>query len=322
MRNKILAGVLLILALMTAASFAGPKPADSVVIFTGLDTGYAPLYIAELHGFFEKNGVNAKVITFTSGAEAVTAVRSSGAGYVLGGDFPSVKAWVVGDIVGIAPVSWSTANVSMVARAEIKTAADLRGKKIGIVLGSAPQITLVNYLLKNGLSLDDVRQINLTPGDMVPALARNDIQALMWGATVTTPALQAVRGAHYLQRGSAGYGVDRTIVSATKAALQGKPETTLAVLRAFRDGVQYIRSNPADAADAVAKRLKLPAPTVVHDMGLWHYDMAYNQDFVEFMNQEVQTAVRLKILERSVDLKSAFDTKFLTQVDQRLVSAH
>jgi NitT/TauT family transport system substrate-binding protein len=321
MRHKIVAVVALVLALIATIS-ASSKAAEPVIIFTGLDTGYAPLYIAELRGMFEKNGVNAKVITFTSGAEAVTAVRSSGAGYVLGGDFPTVKAWVVGDIFGIAPVSWSTANISIVARADIKSAADLRGKKIGVVVGSAPQITLVNYLLKNGLTLDDVKQVNLTPGDMVPALARDDIHALIWGATVTTPALEAVRGAHYLQRGSAGYGVDRTILAATKTTLQGNPDTTLGVLRAFREAVEYIRSNPTDAADAVAKRLKLPPRTVSDQMGLWHYDMEYNQDFVEFMNLEIQTAVRLHILERAVDLKSSFETKYLGQVDQRLVSAH
>src|SRR4051794_20790907 len=87
---------------------ASEVPLGPVTIFTGLDTGYAPLYVAELQGMFASNGVTVTVQTFTSGAEAVTAVRSAKAGYVLGGDLPSLNAWSVGggDIVGIAPVAW------------------------------------------------------------------------------------------------------------------------------------------------------------------------------------------------------------------------
>ena len=178
------------LAVVGWASLAGAGP---VSIFTGLDTGYAPLYVAELQGLFAAQGVEATVQTFTSGAEAVTAVRSAKAGYVLAGDLPSLRTWQVGDIVGIAPVSWSTANVSIVASKDVRTAADLRGKSIGVVVGSAPHITLVSYLTKNGIPLADVRIVNLTPGDMTPALNRNDIQALVWGATVTDVATRPCR---------------------------------------------------------------------------------------------------------------------------------
>ncbi len=110
--------------------------AQKVQVFVGTDYPFAVAYVADAKGYFKKYGLDATVNTFNTGTDAVLAMRSAKAGYVLAGDLPSVRTWAVGDVVGIAPVTWDDSSLAVLAAPGINTASDLRGKKVSTPLGS------------------------------------------------------------------------------------------------------------------------------------------------------------------------------------------
>jgi NitT/TauT family transport system substrate-binding protein len=65
----------------------------------------------------------------------------------------------------------------LVAENSIKSVADLKGQKVGVSAGSTSQWFLAYVLDQNGLSLDDVEQVDMTSGDAGTAFAAGRIPA-------------------------------------------------------------------------------------------------------------------------------------------------
>ncbi|HEV2016837.1 MAG TPA: ABC transporter substrate-binding protein [Gemmatimonadaceae bacterium] len=311
---------LLIAACSTAAPQPGGKLLGPVSLFTGKDYLPAAAYVAQAEDLFAKNGVEVTHQTFNSGADAITAVRSAKAGFVMAGLLPSMKTWAVGDMIGIAPVGWSTESFSVLAAANIKSPADLVGKKAATVNGSSGQIYLTIYLQGNGLE-GKVEMVNLSPGDMPVALNRGDIAAYMWTQATTDAGLKAVPGAHLLQKGIKGIGNDIAMISAAKTTTQSSPDTVVAVLKALNAANNFIATNPDQAAAIVAKFLGVEQSVARKNMDLEHYTMLYDDEFVKGARADSAIALKLGMISSPLDLKNHIDTTLLRKVDPKLVTA-
>src|SRR5438093_13208435 len=80
----------------------------------------------------------------------------------------------------------------MVVRKEIGKIADLRGKTVAASApGTAPYFTLAWFLKKNGLSVKDVKVVNLEPGPAAQAFIAGQNDAAM----TYEPYLSTVRAA-------------------------------------------------------------------------------------------------------------------------------
>lgn len=62
-------------------------------------------------------------------------------------------------------------------KSEIKDIADLKGKKIGVQLGTSHHVFLLKALLTAGLTLDDVKAVNLAITDAQPAFQTGQLDA-------------------------------------------------------------------------------------------------------------------------------------------------
>src|SRR4029079_5151414 len=134
-RSLQIVGAALAVALVSASAVA-----QKVQVFVGTDYPFAVAYVAAAKNMFAKYGLDATVNTFNTGTDAVLAMRSAKAGYVLAGDLPSAKTWAIGDVIGIAPVTWDDSSLAVLAAPGIEKASDLRGKKISTPLGSTGEI--------------------------------------------------------------------------------------------------------------------------------------------------------------------------------------
>jgi NitT/TauT family transport system substrate-binding protein len=63
----------------------------------------------------------------------------------------------------------------------IESVEDLRGKQIGVTRKSAGEFFLGSFLIFNGLSLEDIKIVDLNPGEIVQAVLAGEIDAaLTW----------------------------------------------------------------------------------------------------------------------------------------------
>src|SRR5437762_6255052 len=147
-------------------------------------------WIAEEAGLFRKYDLAFQLV-YISSAPLVTASILAGDGQVaLSGGVAIIRAFAQGstDLVFIASAK-NTLTHSILAKPEIKTPEDLKGKKLGVSrLGSNSHYFVIQALRKNGMEPSDVNFIQT--GGQVENLAALFSGAVA-AATMTRPA-----GAH------------------------------------------------------------------------------------------------------------------------------
>ena len=133
---------------------------------------------------FEKKKSTPKLVPFPAGPAMLPALAASEIDISWMGEFPVVTGYSNG--MGIEIIMMKridTTNVRLVANAATgaQTVADLKGRKIGVSVGSTSHHHLLRALAQAGLKQDEVTLVNLTPANMPPAYLAGQIDAaLTW----------------------------------------------------------------------------------------------------------------------------------------------
>lgn len=157
--------------------------------------GFLPLYVMKDTGSLEEalaaRGYDIKVnyVEFESGPPENEAFASKQVDVGVMGNVPSISGIANGQqrsIIGIAYNGEKTEAVIVRNDSDITTVEQLKGKKIGLVVGSIAQNYLSVLLESKGLSLPDVEIINLSPGEQQQALETNIVDAVAtWEPTIS-----------------------------------------------------------------------------------------------------------------------------------------
>jgi ABC-type nitrate/sulfonate/bicarbonate transport system substrate-binding protein len=294
----------------------------STQIFSGADPGaFAGLFMADKQGYFSAAGVDATVALFPSGATATEAFLANGTGFVASGDLPALRLWerANGDVVGVLPLMWDDVTFCMIANAEIKSPADLKGKKIATRLGSTGHIYVANYVRMNHLS-GAVEVINLDADTMMPALLRKDIAAFCWSGVVIEQTLVTVPGAHYLNQGSKGYVTNHCLISAERKTLVEQSALSKAVLAAISRGTDDVARDPAKTAQVLGASLKIDPAKIAAILQGVHYSSVYDAKWRTDMFEMSKTAVEIGAMKAPTDLSRLWNAKVAATIDKRFVS--
>ncbi|HNJ84642.1 MAG TPA: ABC transporter substrate-binding protein, partial [Piscinibacter sp.] len=158
-----LAGLAATAAILAAA---GPAAAQETPVAIGISgwTGFAPLTLAKEAGLFKKLGLDVSLKKIPQ-KDRHLAMAS--------GDIQcaatTVETWVVWNANGVAATQIFQLDKSygadgMVVKPSVAKIADLKGKTVAASApGTAPYFTLAWMLKKNGLSVKDVKVVNLEP---------------------------------------------------------------------------------------------------------------------------------------------------------------
>ena len=161
---------------------AGAQAQDLPKVTVGMSgwTGFAPLSLADKAGIFKKNGVEV-TIKFIPQKDRHLAIAS--------GDVQcaatTVETFLVWNANGVpikqvVQLDKSYGADGMVVRNNIARIAELKGKTVAASApGTAPYFTLAWMLKKNGLSVKDVKIVNLEPGPAAQAFVAGQNDAAM-----------------------------------------------------------------------------------------------------------------------------------------------
>jgi sulfonate transport system substrate-binding protein len=170
--------------------------------------------------------------------------------------------------------------------AGIRTAADLRGKKIATSLNSSAHFYIVKTLRGAGLSEKDVTVVGVPPPDMPAALARGDVDAVsIWepAAEMSVQALGAdasiVQGPAYRERFNLNTTAAATADPVRRAAL-------VDLLRSLIRTSQEAQARPESAQRLIAGKLKLPAEIVSTTWNLFRFPASLPDDLLDSMVEQ------------------------------------
>jgi ABC-type nitrate/sulfonate/bicarbonate transport system substrate-binding protein len=249
MRSAALVSLLALQATMTQA-------ADPPTLVVGVQPSMNDIWAGVAINAFEKNGVKLEFQTFTSGPAMFAALQGGAIQMGIGGMTTFYVARVNGQ-----KISWiaTTANLNqsdacMVGpNSSVKSAKDLGGKKIGLVMNSVVNGPLLELLEANHIPKSSVTLQNLAPPAATAALLAGDIDvACLWAPF--TFQIEQKGGKRLLVMGetpSGGWGFSGYAISTAWA--EAHPQAVAGFLKALQEGQEAYAKNKQPAIDAVAK---------------------------------------------------------------------
>lgn len=256
---------------------------DKLPIRIGFQTGdiNVILMYAVNTGLFEKNGLEVKTATFPAGPAMLPALAASEIDIAWMGEFPVVTGYSNGlpiEVLFMERIDKTNVRLSANPAAGISKVADLKGKKLGVAVGSTSHYHTLQALSQNGLTPSDVTIVNLTPANMPPAYTAGQIDA----AFVWEPNIGAIEraGAKSIATTDSLNMITGGVWVARKPFVAQNPETVKRFLTAWRQAQKDYKANPKAVRKYEAVRVNMPAEQF--DL-LIEGQSASNPDFEEIL---------------------------------------
>lgn len=222
-------------------------------------------YVAAQEGFFAQQGLNVKIKIFESGSDVNKAFQ---AGTIQFGSasttaVPSARAAGLPLTMVVAGMNDATSTsydgpLGIIGRADrgiTSQVSSLKGKRIGVLLGSTTEQYLRLYLEKNGMTEKDVTVVNLQVPDHPVSLQQGDVDATAsWEPYVTQEISELGSKAVVVSRGEGllGYTVGMGVLDAT---LRNDRAEVVKFVTAVAEADAFVRKNPQKAAQDAAAYL-------------------------------------------------------------------
>ncbi|MEN6392160.1 MAG: MetQ/NlpA family ABC transporter substrate-binding protein [Syntrophomonas sp.] len=224
------------------------------------DVESIPMIIADKQGFFQKQGVNVKIMPFKSAKDRDSALQAG----QLDGMITDLVAVVFANEGGInlRVISKTDGNIQMLGGKDtgISSLADLKGKSVGLSSNTIMEYTVDRMIATAGLNPEDIQKVAIPQlPNRLEMLNGGKIQACILPDPLAGLAVKG--GARVL------YSTDQTgtlvgAIAFTEKCLKENPDQIKAVFRAYNDAVAYLQNEPpASYIDYVIQQQGFAAET-------------------------------------------------------------
>ena len=242
---------LMVAAMASSALLASVASAQETKVAIGMSgwTGFAPLTLAKEAGIFKKHGLDVTIKKIPQ-KDRHLAIAS--------GDIQcaatTVETWIVWNAAGVATKQLFQLDKSygadgMVVRNDVARIADLKGKTIAASTpGTAPYFTMAWMLKKNGLSVKDVKVVNMEPNPAAQAFVAG--QTGLDAAMTYEPYLSTVRAkpeAGKIIATTLDYPMIMDTVGCTPKFISENPKAVKAMADSYFEALEMIKADPAKA---------------------------------------------------------------------------
>ena len=233
------------------------------------------IWAAEEKGLFRKHGVDVEVIFIGGGgARVVSSLLAGDINFSVGGGEGSIRSQMRGAETVIASSTLTKGLQRILAKPEIKTYQDLKGRKIGITqFGSAAHLVLALMLKKWNMRPDQVQtlQVGSSPA-LLASLDKGGIDA----AVLTLPTFFLAEDKGYRVVGDPMtmdiYYLQNTLES-TRSFLRKNRDQALKFMRGYIEGIAYFKKNKKESLDIMGRKLRIQSS---QERDVRYLEMSYN----------------------------------------------
>jgi NitT/TauT family transport system substrate-binding protein len=232
---------------------------------------YAPLFVAQERGYFRDEGLNVELTPLQGGSDSVVqlaagsfdaAIGGAGAG-LFNAAARGVEFTIVAPMHQERPPIPSPLVISAARADEIKTVADLRGKKVSInATGAATEYWLGQALERAGLTFNDIELSAVAFRDVPAAIESGSLDAAILGEPLVTinedSGLITVLADDFID------GFTSTFLYMGEPLLNERPEAARGFLRAYIRACRDLQGDymTPEIARIVEKYTQVPAAVV------------------------------------------------------------
>ena len=219
---------------------------------------HSALWVAEEKGFLRKNGIDPEVIvTGQGGSAGISALLANDIQIVnSAGDVLVAATLQGGDTVMIAGVV-NKGLQRLVTKPEIKTPADLKGKRIGVTrVGAISHSVLLMILQRWKMTVNDIQVMQLgSSPNMMASMDKGGSD----GAVLTIPSMFVAEDRGYrvlLDMADTDIYYLHTMVASTRQYIKNNRDKVLRFLRGYVEGIAFVKQNKKESIDIVRKKLR------------------------------------------------------------------
>ncbi|MGH8796178.1 MAG: ABC transporter substrate-binding protein [Caldimonas sp.] len=306
------------LAAMLASSLATAQDTKVALAISGW-TGFAPLTLAKEAGLFKKHGLDVTIKKIPQ-KDRHLAIAS--------GDVQcaatTVETWIGWNAAGVTTTQIFQLDKSygadgMVVRPGIMKITDLKGKTVASSPpGTSPYFALAWMLKKNGMSVKDVRVVNLEPQPAANAIlaGTEGVDAAM----TYEPYLSAVRAkpeAGKIIATTLDYPMVMDTLGCTPKFLAENPKAARALADGYFDALAMIKAEPKKSFEIMGADVKQSGEAFEASQKYLRWqDRAANQKFfagehAAFSKEAADLLLEAGIIKAIPDLSKLADTQFI-----------
>jgi NitT/TauT family transport system substrate-binding protein len=292
---------LLAAAALASVPFGAKAQAPTkMTIATGVDPAFSQFYVAKEGGIFEKNGLDVTINTGPSGSAMVPFLVNNQVQAAYGSDLAGViNHQVDNNIVAVADGTYLAKWESVIGR-NIDSLEGLKGKKVGVAMGTGAEIFWRRLLAQRKLDPADFKLVNVEAPEMLAALERGDIDGFAVWEPWPTRTLMAVKNTKVLATADGIYN-NINFVYMNRGWIEQNQATAEKFIKALCEANDVIEKDRPAATKLVAKFLKMPLELATELMPKLEFDMNWKPRSLEAIKDSERLLADQKKLKAPLD---------------------
>ena len=306
-----------------AAGWVLSAPANSQmkarVAWTSFASNMSGTWVAQEEGLFRKNGLEVELVHIPSTSRAIQTLLAGELAYTYMDGRTAVQATLKGADVAIVAGVANRLVFSFMARSEIKTFNDLKGKKIGITrLGSSTHSVTLWVMNRFGLKPDDYQLLQLVD---VPNIFTAMMAGQIDAGALSPPTNFRGRKAgltELIDLSKEGPEYVSVAIGSTRSFLKNNEEMTRRFIRGYSEGVLFLRANKTAGIKAIQKYARIKDPDILE--ATYAEARAYIET-VPYVTRKGMEAIIAEFVPTEPKAKAAklddfLDTRFVAQLEK------
>ena len=235
-----------------------PPQEPQLRIGTNIWIGYEPLYLARKLGYYDNTKI--KLVEMSSASDVMHAMRNGlleGAALTLDETLTLLDDGI--DLKVILVMDISNGADVLLAKPEIKSMEDLRGKSVAVEYSAVGAILLDAALQSSGLTASDIKIISCSANEHIECYKQAD--AVVTFDPTRTKLLN--QGAHELFSSSQIQGQIVDVLVVQSKAIDTNPDALKQLIAGYFNAREYVDVNSEVAAKLMAIRMQISAEEVL-----------------------------------------------------------
>jgi NitT/TauT family transport system substrate-binding protein len=278
--------------------------------------GNYTLLVAKEKGFFAEYGVEVEPVYYPIFSDCFSdlAAGQIDAALIAGGDALSINRHTPIRIIGLSD---DGGYMSIVASPEITSIQDLKGKKIGTLVGTHYEKLVLDMLATVKMDVSDIAIRNIPPERIPNALAKKEIQAAFSWEPFTSQALK--EGAHVLYPADSTLRLFPNTITFSKKITDKRPNDVRSFMYAWFKAAAFRVVNPEDTRQIAAKYIGVPPEQIQRDPSLKTY--SYEENIAFYTKDSAGKSPISDIIQKTADYLIASGTLSVMPNIQEIITA-
>jgi ABC-type nitrate/sulfonate/bicarbonate transport system substrate-binding protein len=319
MRAHTIVGVVIWLLLCSALPPRANSQMKARVAWTSFASNMSGTWVAREEELFKKNGLEVELVHIPSTSRAIQTLLAGELAYTYMDGRTAVQATLKGADAAIVAGVANRLVFSFMARPEIKSFNDLKGKKIGITrLGSSTHSVTLWVMNRFGLKPEDYQLLQLVD---VPNIFTAMMAGQIDAGALSPPTNFRGRKAELtelIDLSKDGPEYVSVAIGSTRPFIRSNEEMTRRFVRGYSEGVLFLKANKAAGIKAIQKYARIKDPEILE--ATYAEARAYIET-VPYVTRKGMEAIIAEFAPTEPKAKTAkpddfLDTRFVAQLEK------